>query len=163
MTDKHTVYAIRKLIPTEKETIQTIAEWYLSEWETPIEKTTRLLSTLPNNEIIFQLNIYDFDNKVVGTLGLYNSVNIQKEHKQFKDLKPWIGLFYVEPAHRGKGLGARLLEITEAYASDLGVKETYLATFTAESLYKRCGWEEFTRVHYKGHDTSVMKKSTSNE
>ena len=57
-----------------------------------------------------------------------------------------------------KGFGTMLLNQIEHCAKERGLTKIYLYTFTAESLYRRCGWKELDRVMYKDHDTVIMEK-----
>jgi len=51
----------------------------------------------------------------------------------------------VAAAHRGAGLGSRLVAHAERYARDHGVKFLYLLTNTAESLFLRRGYVKIPR------------------
>jgi predicted GNAT family acetyltransferase len=67
-------------------------------------------------------------------------------------------LVYTLPEYRGRGYGAMLCEEIQGRSKELGTKQLYLFTHTAESLYKRLGWEELERIALKGKDIAVMKK-----
>jgi GNAT superfamily N-acetyltransferase len=148
---------ITKLDPTDKDLILKIANWYYEEWNTPIEKTIRRLTNQPNGDVLFQL-VLAKDNEVVATGGLCNNVNILKVHEKLRKFKPWLALLYTAKDYRNQGLGKMLLEQIERCAKEEKLSKIYLYTFTAESLYRRCGWKQIDRVHYKGHDTVVMEK-----
>jgi GNAT superfamily N-acetyltransferase len=148
---------ISKLDPTAQELIQKIANWYFNEWNTPIEKTISRLSNQPGHDTIFQL-VLALENEVVATGGLCNTVNIYHVHPKLKAYKPWVALLYTQEDYRNRGYGELLLNQIEDSAKEIGLTKIYLYTFTAESLYRRCGWREIDRVSYKGHDTVVMEK-----
>lgn len=148
---------IEKLDPADKGSILKIAYWYYEEWDTPIDKTVNRLSDQPNRDIIFQLILKRGD-EVVATGGLYNDVNIYKDHEKLKKFGPWVGALYTHEDYRNKGFGTMLLKRIECGARERDLQKIYLYTFTAESLYRRHGWREFTRVMYKDHDTAVMEK-----
>ena len=40
----------------------------------------------------------------------------------------------------------------------MGLPAIYLYTFTAESLYTKCGWKTIDKVSYKGYGTVIMQK-----
>ena len=149
---------IVKLYPSDRDTIRKIAQWYFDEWNTPIEKTVRRLSNQPSQDTLFQL-VLSSNKKIVATGGLCNEVNIYKVHSELKKYKPWVGLMYVQQHYRNKGFGTMLLNRLEICAKEKGFRKIYLYTFTAETLYKRCGWIELDRVIYKNHDTVVMEKN----
>ena len=72
--------------------------------------------------------------------------------------KPWVALLYTDKDYRNQGLGRLLLEQLEHCAQESKLSKIYLYTFTAESLYRRCGWKQIERVVYKDKDTVVMEK-----
>lgn len=148
---------IKKLDPADKEYILEIANWYYEEWNTPIDKTAGRLSSKTGNDIILQLVLMRGD-KVIATGGLYNNVNIYRDHPKLKKFSPWVGSLYTHENYRNKGYGTLLLNRIENGARERGYKKIYLYTYMAESLYRNYGWREFTKVVYKDHDTAVMKK-----
>ncbi len=148
---------IRKLCSTEKDLILKIAHWYFDEWNTPIDKTIRRLTNQPSDDVLCQLVLIKED-KLIATGGLYNNVNISNIHRKFGKFKPWIALLYTDKSYRNHGLGKILLEQIESCAKEYNLTKIYLYTFTAETLYRRCGWKQIERVTYKDHDTVVMEK-----
>jgi GNAT superfamily N-acetyltransferase len=157
MSEESTAISIRKLDSTDEETILKIARWYLEEWNIPTDKTIQRLKNQPSEDIIFQLVLYE-NNKAVATGGLYNQVGVLQVHEHLKKYGPWVAVLYVDKSHRNNGLGEMLLNEIEQCARKNNRTKIYLYTFTAEALYKRCGWKEIERVVYKGHDTVVMEK-----
>src|SRR5690606_7383959 len=97
---------ISKLYPNDKTSIDKIADWYFSEWNTPIKKTIKRLSNQPSYDTIFQ-EILTIDGELVATGGLCNNVNIYNKLPELKQFKPWIALLYTQPEYRNKGLGDR--------------------------------------------------------
>ena len=57
----------------------------------------------------------------------------------------------VEPRHRSRGLGARLVDAVETEARARGVAAVYLLTTTATTFFKRLG--------YNAHDRSAVPPS----
>ncbi|MDX1617202.1 MAG: GNAT family N-acetyltransferase [Balneolaceae bacterium] len=149
---------IEQVDPGDGTLIRLIARWYLREWDAPVGKTVRRLSGQPDEDSLFHL-VLRLDGEVVATGGLFNEVNIYNVHPRFRRYRPWVGLLYTREEFRGRGFGGMLLNEIEHRAQELGLSRLYLYTFTAESLYKRCGWTVMDRVPYKGHETAVMKKS----
>ncbi len=77
---------------------------------------------------------------------------------QFNIYGPWLALVYTTTENRNKGYGALLCEKIEEHAKELKLKEIYLFTHTAESLYIRLGWTPFERLAIKDINIVVMKK-----
>ena len=151
------IIKISKLKQSDKDSICKIADWYFNEWDTPIEKTIERLSSHPNNNTILQA-IVTIDGKIVATGGLCNIMNIYKTHPELEELKPWIGLLYTEKEYRNKGIGQQLLKFIEQNALEIGLKQIFIYTFTAESFYMKNGWTKIRTVEYKNHQTAVMEK-----
>lgn len=149
--------SIRELDATDKNLIDKIANWYLNEWETPIEKTVSRLLNYPNEDFLIQLILFK-DGEAIGSGGICTNVNLLTTHERFRQFTPWVALIYTEEKYRGRGLGKMLMEHLEHHAKESGLSKIYLYTATAESLYKRCGWSEIERIIYKGQDTVVMEK-----
>jgi len=148
---------ITPLDPADKDLILKIARWYFREWNTPIDKTVRLLTTYPNEVVLIQV-ILTVEGEVVATGSIRHLPNILNRHGCLSQFGPWLGALYTQAEYRRQGLGKMLLENLEREARKEGLSKIYLYTFTAESLYKRCGWKVITRVTYKDHDTVVMEK-----
>ena len=149
---------ILQLQATDLGLIQQIAEWYLAEWEIPVERTTQRLATHPgNNDVLFQFLLLVGD-KPAATGGLTNHVGLLEAYPRLQIYKPWVSLLYTMADYRNQGLGKQLLERIEAESLKWGYEQLYLHTFTAESLYKRLGWKRIDLVDYKSHKTAVMTK-----
>lgn len=143
--------------PNDNENIQLIADWYLSEWNIPIrttiEKTKKL--SVDNNE--FQ-TLMTLDGRPIATGGLYNHVALLEREPRLNIYKNWLALVYTKPEFRRKGLGALICNNIQDHSKDLGLKDIYLFTHTAENLYKQLGWKELERLALGDKDIVVMKK-----
>lgn len=138
-------------------TINQVSDWYLTQWNIPREKTINSLKEKSNDVVIFQTLMIK-DNIPIGTGGLYHKVGIQNRIKKYEKRSPWIALMYTEQNERGKGLGGKLLDAIELEAKKKGFEHIYLFTFTAESLYKRKGWNEIDRYYIEGENIVIMDK-----
>ncbi len=145
------------LSPTDAATIKLIAHWYLNEWSIPPKDTIQSLSNFPKTGLPFQV-MMSLDGKPVATGGVYTKVNLLKVEPRFEVYGPWLAVIYTSKGHRQKGLGTLLCEKIEEMAIAIGVKEMFLYTQTAESMYKKLGWKEMERIEYKGKDTVVMRR-----
>jgi GNAT superfamily N-acetyltransferase len=149
--------AYKIIKPGDNEDIQLIADWYLGEWNIPMETTIEKIKKLSTNNYEFQV-LMTFDNKPVATGGLYNHVGLLDKEPRLKIYKNWLALVYTIPESRGKGLGALICRRIQNHAKDLGLKDIYLFTHTAENLYKRLEWQQLERLTLGGKNIVVMKK-----
>jgi GNAT superfamily N-acetyltransferase len=144
------------ILPEDYEQIERIAGWYLSEWniseETTRSKTIQLNKERNELQVLMYVN-----NEPVATGGIYTHVGLLEREPRFKVHEHWLALVYTKPEHRGKGYGAQLCKYLLDYAKEEGLNELYLFTHTAESLYRRLGWQETERLALGGKEIVVMK------
>ena len=145
------------ILPEDNENIELIANWYLSEWNIPVQTTIEKIKRLSADNDEFQI-LMTLDNKPIATGGLYNRVGLLDREPRLKIYKNWLALVYTKPDNRGKGLGALICNYIQDHAKDLGLKEIYLFTHTAENLYKRLDWHQLERLSLDGKNIVVMKK-----
>ena len=141
----------------DNENIELIAHWYLSEWNIPIQTTIEKTKKLSATNCEFQV-LMTLDNKPISTGGLYNHVGLLDKEPRLKIYKNWLALVYTTPENRGKGFSALTYKHIQAHSKDMGLKEIYLFTRTAENLYKRLQWQQLERLALGGKDIVVMKK-----
>lgn len=141
----------------DKENIELIADWYLSEWTIPVQTTIEKTKKLSTNNYEFQI-LMTLDSKPIATGGLYNHVGLLDREPRLKIYKNWLALVYTKPDLRGKGLGALICNHIQDHSKSLGLKDIYLFTHTAENLYKRLGWQQLERLHWGDKDIVIMKK-----
>lgn len=145
------------ITPDDNENISLIADWYLTEWNIPIQTTIEKTKNLSADNYEFQV-LMTVDNKPIATGGLYNHVGLLDKEPRLKMYKNWLALVYTKPDNRGKGLGALICSHIQDLSKDLGLKEIYLFTHAAENLYKRLDWQQLERLALGGKDIVVMKK-----
>lgn len=147
----------KEIAPSDTGLISLIADWYFDEWNIDKTVTIERLSNFPNNGTPFQ-QVMTMDGSPIATGGVYHHVGLLDAVPRLKEFEPWLALVYTMPEHRGKGYGALLCEEIQSRTKTLGTKNLYLFTHTAESLYKRLGWEQLERIALKGKDIAIMKK-----
>jgi GNAT superfamily N-acetyltransferase len=150
----------RTLQPADDELIQLIANWYLSEWNIPAVVTIEKIKTLQYGSAQLQA-LLTIDGQPVATGGLYNQVALVQREPRFGVYKHWLALVFTEPQHRNKGYGALLCNYIQEEARALGLQQICLFTHSAESLYRRLGWEALERVDAGGKNVVVMKLKLS--
>ena len=144
--------------PGDDEEIALIATWYLKEWNIPTATTVAKIKKLSGDNNEFQV-LMIVDNEPIATGGLYNHVAILDKEPGLKMYKNWLALVYTTPAQRGKGFGTLLCKEIQQQSAALGLKEIYLFTHTAESLYQRLGWQQVERLNLAGKEIIVMTKA----
>lgn len=143
--------------PDDSKNIELITDWYADEWNIPAQTTIQKLTNLSSDKFQFQV-LMTIDNIPVATGGLYNHVGLLDREPKFKVYKYWLALVYTTPENRNKGYGALICNHIQDYSKELGLKEIFLFTHTAESLYKRLGWEQLERLALSGKEIVVMRK-----
>lgn len=146
-----------KIKPEDTALIHLIADWYLKEWHIPAGTTIQKLSIPATEAVPFQI-IMSIDNVPIATGGLYYHVALLDREPKFNIYGPWLALVYTTTENRNKGYGALLCKKIEELAKELKLKEIFLFTHTAESLYISLGWIPFERIAIKDRNIVVMKK-----
>jgi N-acetylglutamate synthase-like GNAT family acetyltransferase len=142
----------------DNNTIHLIADWYFLEWNIPKQTTIKKIKNFSADSKQFQV-LMTLDNIAVATGGLYNHVGLLDKEPKFRIYKNWLALVYTTPENRKKGLGALICDHIQVQSKKLGIKEIYLFTDTAESLYERLGWHQLERLFLSERQVVVMKKS----
>lgn len=97
-----------------------------------------MASKLPSEDIGNELKHFFValeQHQVVGAIGL-------EVYEQYGLLRSMV----VDPALRGKGIAAALVENLEQYAGELGIREICLLTETAPDYFIRKGYQEISRA-----------------
>ena len=149
--------AYKRIKPADTELIILIADWYFDEWNIDKMVTIDRLNNFPGAMLPFQV-VMTLDGLPIATGGVYHHVGLLDAFPRLKEYQPWLALVYTLPEHRGKGYGAMLCQEIQGRAKETGTKQLHLCTHTAESLYRRIGWEVLERIALKGKDIAVMKK-----
>lgn len=136
---------------------ELIADWYLKEWNIPMQVTIKKIKGLTADASQVQV-VMTIGDLPVATGGLYNHVALLDKEPKFKVHKHWLALMYTVDAERGKGFGALLCNYIQQHAKGIGLKEIFLFTHTAESLYKRLGWQQVERLLVSEREIVIMKK-----
>jgi GNAT superfamily N-acetyltransferase len=143
--------------PKDTKNIELIADWYLSEWNIPVQTSIDKIKKLSAHDFEFHV-LMTLDNHPVATGGLHNYISLMDKVPRLSIFKNWLSLVYTKPDFRGQGLGALICNHIQDRSKDVGLKEIYLFTHTAENLYKRLHWQQLERLALGGKDIVVMKK-----
>lgn len=137
-----------------------IANWYCAEWgrftrEKEIEQLKKYL-----NKSKIPLILLAVDNgEPMGVAQIkYHEMSIYPEKTY------WLGGIYVAKAHRGKGIGKKLVIEATVIAKKLNIMTLYLQTEDLSGgLYRQLGWRPIEQVNYHGVDVLVMERKTKDE
>lgn len=143
--------------PTDELIFKLIADWYLSEWKIPLEKTMQQLPDITADPLQFQV-LMMLDNAPIGTGGVYNHVGLLDREPRFTMYKKWLAVVYTLPEQRMKGYGELICKYIQNHAKSIGIDQLHLYTDTAERLYLRNGWSVVERVSVGGRNLAIMSK-----
>jgi N-acetylglutamate synthase-like GNAT family acetyltransferase len=113
--------------PNDLTTFQLIADWYLSEWKIPRDKTIQRLQTITADNSQFQI-LMTLDGTPISTGGLYNHVGLLDKEPRLKIYKHWLALVYTTPDKRHQGHGALICKHIQDQSKYLGLDTMYLFT-----------------------------------
>ena len=81
---------------------------------------------------------------------------VREEIDPKHDLTPWLAALYVAPEFRERGIASALVRAIEEHARNVGCKQLYLYTITAEPLYAKLGWIMRERFDWHGEKFVLM-------
>ena len=96
----------------------------------------------------------EVDGKPAGSC-LFVREEIDPKH----DLTPWLAALYVAPEFRGRSVATTLVRAIEEHARNVGCKQLYLYTITAEPLYAKLGWIMRERFDWHGEKFMLMARA----
>ena len=93
------------------------------------------------------------DDNIVGTAGIDKSWNSDDEY--------WILTVFVKPENHGQGIGKKLIEKVEEYATTLPVKKLIIpASITAHEFYYKLGYKyKDGKKELNDEDMYIMEKN----
>jgi GNAT superfamily N-acetyltransferase len=142
------------LLPSLK---PVVSAWLLSEWPEwygpagqgnllqDVESFAASTHQLPVGYVVFENDV------PIGFGSLKKDSIASHAH-----LWPWAASGFVLPTHRGKGVGAYLLQHIAKHAKQLGHPQVYCGTSTARSLLQRAGWTEIEQVQHAGKPLTLF-------
>lgn len=125
---------VRRAHATDAPQLLTLfSEWL--QWEPKTGRTKSIRRAIRNREVI----VAEAGSKVIGFIHFVM-------HEDVVDGGPnaFITAFYVSPAHRGQGVGSRLLRaaVADALNRDAVGVETSTIRRSAKNLYERCHFKQ---------------------
>jgi GNAT superfamily N-acetyltransferase len=84
---------------------------------------------------------------------------VREEIDPKHDLTPWLAALYVAPEFRKRGIASALVRAIQEHARNVGCRELYLYTVTAEPLYAKLGWTARDRFEANGEQFVLMTRT----
>jgi GNAT superfamily N-acetyltransferase len=140
------------------EALPTVAAWYFDEWgyfdpDHTVEDAIKRLKTMLNVDRIPFVLLAVLDGEVAGAAEL----KYREMGDVFPDKEHWLGGVYVNAAHRGHGIGSRLVSEIVTRAPGFGVTRLYLQTPQLDGgLYSDLGWQPEQEAFNHGLRVQVM-------
>ena len=137
------------------ELITAAAGWFHTCWGVPEDAYRRCMEAYLAGETEYGWYLCLDGEDIAGGLGV-----IDNDFHDRADLRPNICAVYTDPAHRGRGIAGRLLDMAVEDLRSKGVSPVYLVT-DHTGFYERYGWTflcmatdvnsgEATRVYVRG-------------
>ena len=139
------------------ELIEELAELNFQEWGEyrtgdTLEARTERMRAACGKGAIPSVVVAIEDGRLLG-----GALLIDSDMKTRPDLTPWLAGVYVKAEERGRGIASQLVNRIVEEAAGLGVRELYLYTDAAQSLYARLGWEVVEDLVYEDLPVTIMK------
>jgi N-acetylglutamate synthase-like GNAT family acetyltransferase len=141
------------------EFLEKLAELSWKEWQDIYEQRGHTLEhSLKNYQERMNIDRLPLTLVAVRRAELVGMVSLKFHDMDTRlDLDPWLGGLLVLPKWRKRGVGTILMSHATDEARRLNVSRLYLWTSTAESLYRKLGWQLVERTNYFGKDAVVME------
>lgn len=141
--------------------ITRIAQWHHEEWSylnperSVMEREAELYSHLDRSRVP-ETFVALVDDEIVGCASL-----VEHDMGTHHDLGPWLASVYVQPKHRGVGIGKELVQFVTGEARALGYRKLYLYSLGLAKYYEQQGWTVYAEEQYHEYLVSVMQHNFS--
>lgn len=147
-----------ELLCHRRDLVPLVSSWLLKEWpqwygaggpgdlQRDVQEFSASSSVLPIGIVVFA------EDTPVG-FGALKAESIPSH----THLSPWAAAGVVLPSHRGRGIGATLLQALVAQAKAVGFQAVYCGTSTAANLLTRSGWQLLESVTHAGQPLSIYR------
>mgnify|MGYP003351832127 FL=1 len=104
-----------------------------------------------DQELIYLAQV---EGEVVGAIALVDFDDVE----EFREFKPWVAAFIVDPERRGEGIGSEMLASIEDKAREFGIRQLYLWTEDQKNFYIKRGYSLVTHRDYPAKSIDVLRK-----
>ena len=104
-----------------------------------------------DQELIYLAQV---EGEVVGAIALVDFDDVE----EFREFKPWVAAFIVDPERRGEGIGSAMLASVENKAREFGIAQLYLWTEDQKDFYLKRGYSLVTHRDYPEKSIDVLTK-----
>ena len=135
---------------------ETLARWHHDEWghllpDWSVAEASAELATHTGRRVAPTTVIALVDGDLAGSASL-----LLEDMPGTEARSPWLASVFVAPEHRGRGIGAALVDRVVGDARHLGFPELFLFTTEAEGWYSARGWLTRERLRYAGQQAVIM-------
>lgn len=143
-----------------RDCLVTVKSWFISEWPAWYGPSgpgniDHDLQAFAASENVLPVGVLVLEGSEVVGAGALKADSIPSH----SHLGPWAAAGYVIPSHRGRGVGAFLLQGLVARARELGFQYIYCGTSTANALLARSGWSLIETTELQGKPLGVYRST----
>lgn len=148
-------------LASHRSLVPLLTRWFIEEWPEWYGvggrgNAAQDLAAYATSESSLPVGLVAFDDDTpIGVAALKSESLPTHRH-----LTPWAAAGLVLPSHRGRGVGALLLEALVRRARCLGFERIYCASATAVTLLRRTGWSELEVVRHDGESLVIFTRGT---
>ena len=117
------------------ELMDAAARWFHDRWGVPAEEYRARMEAYLDHRTEYGWYLCLAGDTIAGGLGV-----IENDFHDRKDLTPNLCAVYTDPAHRGRGIAGKLLDMAVEDLRARGISPVYLVTDHV-GFYERYGWE----------------------
>ncbi|MFC1533163.1 GNAT family N-acetyltransferase [Thermodesulfobacteriota bacterium] len=138
------------------EAVPLLAKWHHNQWsylnpnsslEKRLEETKLFLceTFIPSTYVAIE------ENEVLGSAAI-----VEHDMDTRLEYSPWLASVFVNPKHRNKGVGSKLILHIMSSARKNDLSTLYLFTPDKKNFYKRLGWSTIHTEPFNGVSVSIM-------
>ena len=137
--------------------VPVLARWHYDQWgpltgASSFDDYVVLLTEAAASRTVPSVLVASDEGELLGSANL-----VARDLPSRPELTPWLAQPFVQPTRRRLGVGAALVRAVIERARQCCHPQVYLYTSgTLPHYYGRLGWRSLERLHYLGHERTVM-------